>query len=64
MKWCRIIDVLVLIKNNERRLAVTETKMLPWNSGVTGYDIFQNEDIRGRHGVVPIIEKLREEHFG
>ena len=49
-----------ITKTAERRLAVMETKMLRWISGVTRFDHVRNDDIRQRYGVAPITEKLRE----
>ncbi|CAD7083972.1 unnamed protein product [Hermetia illucens] len=46
------------IKDNEPRLAVMETKMLRWTSGVTRFDHIRNEDIRDRYRVAQIVEKL------
>lgn len=44
----------------ERRLAVMETKMLRWSSGLTQLDRIRNVDIRNRYGVLAITEKMRE----
>ena len=48
------------IKDNERRLAVMETKMWRWTSGVTRFDHIRNEDIRDQYEAAAIVEKLRE----
>lgn len=34
--------------------------MLRWGSGITRHDHIRNEDIRNRHGVAAIVEKLQE----
>ena len=47
-------------KAAERRLAVMETKMLRWTSGLTLLDHTRNEDVLARYGVAPITEKMRE----
>jgi hypothetical protein len=49
-----------ITKTAERRLAVMETKMLRWISGITRFDHVRNDDIRDRYGVAPITEKMRE----
>ncbi|KIH66069.1 hypothetical protein ANCDUO_03603 [Ancylostoma duodenale] len=41
----------------ERRLGVTEAKMLRWESRVTRLDHFRNEDMGERYGVVHIQER-------
>lgn len=47
------------IKYNERCLAVMETKMLYWSSGVILHYHFRNEAICDRYGIIPILDKLR-----
>ncbi|EYC39215.1 hypothetical protein Y032_0668g1344 [Ancylostoma ceylanicum] len=40
-----------------------EARMLRWASGITRLDHTQNEDVRKRHGVAPIQEKMREQRL-
>ncbi|KIH44848.1 hypothetical protein ANCDUO_25119 [Ancylostoma duodenale] len=44
----------------ERRISVTEMRMLPWMGGITQLDLICNQDIRQRFGVAAIADKLRE----
>lgn len=37
-----------------------ETKMLRWTAGLTRLDHVRNDDIRGKFGIAPVAEKLRE----
>ncbi|VDP36609.1 unnamed protein product [Heligmosomoides polygyrus] len=67
LKWIHAQPVAVYgaeswpaVKEAKTRLSVMETKMLRWTAGVTHMDRIQNDVIRQKFGVAPIVDKMRK----
>jgi len=56
-------ETLALNVKDERRLEVTEMKMLRWMCGVSRRDRVRNDDIRNRVGVTAIARKVQEKRL-
>ena len=50
-----------IVKHNHvKKMEVAEMRMLRWMCGITRRDRIRNEEIRGKVGIAPIKDKMRE----